>query len=63
MHGKIYLEKCKEVGMKPVAAAGVEMHRWGVETCGWEPKHVVEGRRVHYIEKTQKIKEKTRKIK
>jgi hypothetical protein len=21
---------------------GVEMRRWGVETCGWEPKHVVE---------------------
>jgi hypothetical protein len=42
---------------------GVEMHRWGVETHGWEPKHVVEGWRVHYREKTQKIKEKTQKIK
>ena len=31
---------------------GVKMHRWGVETRGWEPKHVVEGRWVHYREKT-----------
>jgi hypothetical protein len=41
---------------------GVEMHRWGVETRGWEPEHVVEGRQVDYREKTGKIKEKTRKI-
>jgi hypothetical protein len=40
---------------------GVKMHGWGVEMRGWEPKHVVEGRRVHYREKTQKIKEKTQK--
>jgi hypothetical protein len=31
---------------------GVEMRKWGVETRGWEPKHVVEGPRVHYREKT-----------
>jgi hypothetical protein len=41
---------------------GVKMHRWGVETRGWEPKHVLEGRQVHYRAKTRKIKEKTRKI-
>jgi hypothetical protein len=41
---------------------GVEMHRWGVETRGWEPKHVVEGWWVYYREKTRKIKEKTRKF-
>jgi hypothetical protein len=38
---------------------GVEMRRWGVEMRGWEQKHMVEGRWVHYREKTQKIKEKT----
>jgi hypothetical protein len=31
---------------------GVKMHRWSVETRGWEPKHVVEGQWVHYREKT-----------
>jgi hypothetical protein len=34
---------------------GVKMRRWGVETHGWEPKHVVEGWWVHYREKTRKI--------
>jgi hypothetical protein len=41
---------------------GVKMGGWGVETRGWELKHVVEGWQVHYREKTRKIKEKTRKI-
>jgi hypothetical protein len=31
---------------------GVKMGGWGVETRGWEPKHVVEGWWVHYREKT-----------
>ena len=29
---------------------GVKMGSWGVETRGWESKHVVEGQRVHYRE-------------
>jgi hypothetical protein len=48
--------------MGDLDVVGVEMRRWGVETRGWEPKHVVEGQRVHYRERTRKIKEKTRKI-
>jgi hypothetical protein len=42
---------------------GVKMGGWGVETCGWEPKHMVEGWQVHHREKTQKIKEKTQNLK
>jgi hypothetical protein len=56
---------CWPVGVKMggLDDVAVEMHRWGVETRGWEPEHVVENRRVHYREKTRKIKEKTRKSK
>jgi hypothetical protein len=49
--------------MGDLDVVGVKMGGWGVETRGWEPKHVVEGWQVHYREKTQKIKEKTQKIK
>jgi hypothetical protein len=42
---------------------GVKMGGWGVETRGWEPKHVVEGWWVHYREKTQKIKKKHENLK
>jgi hypothetical protein len=38
---------------------GVKMGGWGVETRGWEPKHVVEGWWVHYREKTRKLRKKT----
>jgi hypothetical protein len=41
---------------------GVKIGRWGVETCGWEPEHVVKGWWVHYREKARKMKEKTWKI-
>jgi hypothetical protein len=42
---------------------GVKMDGWGVEMCGWEPKHVVEGWWVHYREKTRKIKKKHENLK
>jgi hypothetical protein len=48
--------------MGALDVVGVKMGGWGVETCGWEPKHVVEGWQVYYREKTRKIKEKTRKF-
>jgi hypothetical protein len=47
------------VGKGGLDDVSVEMCRWGVETCGWEMKHVIEGRWVYYRAKTRKIKEKT----
>jgi hypothetical protein len=55
---------CWPVGVKMggLDDVGVEMCRWGVETRGWELKHVVESRQVYYKEnkskKTQKIEKK-----
>jgi hypothetical protein len=45
---------CWPVGVKMggLDDVGVKMHRWGVETRGWGPEHMVEGRRVQYGEKT-----------
>ena len=40
---------------------GAKMCRWGVETHGWELKHVVEGQQVHYREKKKKKHEKFKK--
>ena len=37
-----------------LGVVGFEMHRWGVEMHGWEPKHVVEGWWVYYKEKQSK---------
>ena len=42
--------------------AGVEMHRWGVETHGWEPKHVVESQQVYYKENESKKPEKKKHL-
>ena len=47
---------CWPVGVKMggLDDAGVEMHRWGVEMRGWEPKHMVESRWVYCKENKSK---------